>query len=121
MLEILVWLVFSGFAFIGVAAVVRSIEDRILSSRTKRNITCVYPIKGHADDAEEIIQAYHNRVHWDHPSCGSLLIVLDMGLDEDTLALCRKLCEQYGEMMLCSPEELDAVLQSKVNVLAEEK
>ncbi|MDD2417456.1 MAG: hypothetical protein PHR24_05335 [Oscillospiraceae bacterium] len=92
----------------GCVELVRSITLRILKTEGPISGILVLPIQGSCKDMEFVVRAAVSRSRWisDNPS---QVLILDKGMDFDTRTLAEKLCNEYENVILGSPNECDKI------------
>lgn len=74
-------------------------------SRVYETVTMI-PVKGEMNDLERIVRFVESCSLWDYYPQNSRLILLDMGVDEETKRLCQVLSEKYENVAFCTRQEV---------------
>ncbi len=88
-----VCIVFVLLSILGLVTTVKEISMRILRFSEGETII-ILPFEGHCESVEYRIRCAVERAHW----CGGSfrVICLDKGMDEETRAVCLRVCERFG-------------------------
>lgn len=95
----------------GCAELVRCIALRILKTDHSISPVLVLPVSGRCVNVEFIIRAAVSHSRWTSDSPGRVLI-LDAGMDEETLEIVKKLCDDFSNISVIAPGECEKVIVS---------
>ncbi len=66
---------------------------------------CIFiSMKGHDEQAEFTLRSAAERSKW--LRCHARIYCVDLGMDEETRAVCKTICGENANLTLCTPEEL---------------
>lgn len=104
-------------SIIGVTEIFRLIEHRILTGKERPQLVSVIPLKGHVEKAEYLLRGVANEALWENHAHDNI-VVIDMGMDEETREICAMLAEELKCLTVCQKEELPTVIEHKTNLQA---
>lgn len=107
MLETILMVLWSGFAIIGIAALMGVFTTNQGDGQAMGNIG-VIPLRDGSDSARIIV---YDALH----SCCKV-ILLDCGMDPKTLEQYEKIIREYDDLVMCTPEELGDLVRSCVGL-----
>lgn len=73
------------------------------------------PIRGEMEDVEYVIRSLLWKSAWGESgngmTCSPHILIVDMGMSEETRAVCEKMAEDFSSLEICLPGELIARLE----------
>jgi hypothetical protein len=106
--EIIVGVLLSFFAVVGMAEIGRCIKKYLLSPAVKRAavvVTCA----GHDEQIEYCVRSLANKANELSLGGDRLIIVVDAGMDNETRAICDKLESDIDGVTVCKTGELPRI------------
>ena len=100
-------------ALYGCMELIRRAAARIMRPPEPRSGILVLPLSGHCDDAEYRIRTAAAQARWAEEIAGTVLI-LDLGMDEETRLLAERVCAEYPAVRLEKPSGLEKVFQPRL-------
>lgn len=94
-------------AVYGCAQLVRAVALRLLAPPKGMNGVWVVPLFGHREDVEYLIRSASACRRWNGRFGGEICLV-DIGMDEETSCLARRLCAEKTEVQVLRSDELAA-------------
>lgn len=94
-------------AVYGCAQLVRAIALRLLAAPKGINGIWIVPLFGHREDVEYLIRSASTYRRW-NGHFGSEMCLLDVGMDDETARLVRRLCIEKTGVQVLNVEELTA-------------
>ena len=96
-------------ALMGLAWLIRWTAMRIMVPKSRGRRALLVLLDG--DDAEMELRAALECTRWAERCC-SVVLAVDCGITGRAKAVCHKMCQEYGNILLLPAEELPAFLQS---------
>ena len=94
-----------------VIEITRAIMQYVLMAKKRTNTITVMPINGKIDDIEYIVRHLMWKNSWGDDYTTQKIIILDLGADEETVSICKCLCEENQMIKFCTPKELEEYLK----------
>ena len=94
-----------------VIEITRAIMQHILMTKKMANTITVMPINGRIDDIEYIVRHLMWKSSWEDDFSPQKIIILNLGADEETVNICKCLCEDNHMIKFCTLEELEEYLK----------
>lgn len=111
MFEIVVRVIFVLFALVGIAEVFRLFLFWLFKTKKPGRFCWVLSFKGHDEEAEIALRSVMERIKW--MGCGEISVVcVDCGMDEETRRICELLAEEYPQIRICIPSDLDGIVSA---------
>ena len=110
MLEIIAKTIFVLLAIIGISEIFRVFLFWMLQSHNRGKLYLIVSIQGHDESAEVSMESAIERLKWIHGE-EKKLICLDLGMDEETMLVCKIIAHQNPGVEVCTPEELSEILE----------
>lgn len=82
---------------------------KVTRPRTPENSYYILPVAG-GDDLEEQLRYAMNRLRWETESVMCVLLV-DQGIDQPSMEICKSFCRQNEGALLCTTEELGKIVR----------
>jgi hypothetical protein len=92
---------------------VRIYTKLYLSSKRSFGVLTVVPLFGGGNDAEYIVRSLIWKSNWKECCLMEEIVLLDLGVDEETALICQKLSEENSFVYFLKPEELKDFLIEK--------
>lgn len=109
MFELIVKVIFVLFALVGIAELFRLFSFWLLKTKNPERFRLVLSFRGHDEEAEIALRGAVERIRW--MGCGEAdVICVDCGMDEETRQICEMLAEEYPQIKICIPSELDGIV-----------
>ena len=89
-------------SLIGLAELLRFMEERLLTRGNETSEICVLPLHGHMEQVEGIVRAVRRGLYGKRPR----FYLCDCGIDEETREICYLLCKEYPDLIFCAEQEL---------------
>lgn len=99
-------------AVYGCAQLVRWVALRLLTPPKGINGIWIVPLFGHREDAEYLIRSASTYRRW-NGRFGSEMCLLDIGMDDETARLVRRLCAEKTGVQVLNVEELPAFFNER--------
>lgn len=93
-------------AIIGFVDIIRMVVFVFLKTNND-GCVLVVPIQGHNEEAELLLRSAAAKVQWISWTNKQQAICLDLGMDEETLNICKMITEEYEFMKILTKEEFD--------------
>lgn len=106
--EIIAGVIISFFAIIGLAETARGIKRYFLSPRQEK-AAFVFSCKGHEEQIEYYVRSLANQANELRFSGEPLIIIIDAGMDAETLGICEKLETEINGLTVCKTGELPLI------------
>ncbi len=84
-----------------------------LSSKIKFGALTVIPLFDGGNDVEYIVRSLMWKLNWKECCLREEIVLLDLGVDEETALVCKKLSEDNGFVYFLKPDELKDFLIEK--------
>ncbi len=111
--EILAGLLISFFAIVGIAETGRCIKSYFLSPKHE-TAAFVLSCKGHDEQIEYYLRSLANQAR-DFRFCGEpLIIVIDTGMDSETLDICERLTSEINGLTVCKTGDLPLLFSGEL-------
>lgn len=68
-------------------------------------VVVALPVRGKMEDVEYQVRGLLLKCGWEN--CGGKLLLVDLGADEETLDICRRLCQEDSRLELCLASQLE--------------
>ena len=104
-MDLLGYIVLTIFCFIGLLESVKFISLKLIQPKTKYKHMLLYPVKDGIEDIEMVIRFLHNQSKWDCYE-GDTVLVLDLGLDEESRRIAKVLAFELDGIEYCTPDNL---------------
>lgn len=101
--------IFLTFASIGFVQVLEGVWKFFISPRKAVECYNILTIKGRVDDMEQLLRWFLSR-SWDRFLGDGQFIIVDLGMDMETLDLCKRFIADREEVELCTEQEFTAQL-----------
>lgn len=98
------------FAVIGIAEILRTVAMCILSPKNEDKMIIIVPIKGHREDVEMLLRGASYKAKFCNVRKTPKLIILDCGMDDETLDICRVYCKEFNSEIRYYKDEMESVL-----------
>ncbi|MFQ9871471.1 MAG: hypothetical protein ACLRVT_00030 [Oscillospiraceae bacterium] len=94
------------FAIIGVVQCLIWCKRLLLRPKGLRPARLTVPLRGHVDNAEQIIRYYYHQMQSDPFGVGDMELILeDCGVDDGTREICERFARDYTGVQFYSPQE----------------
>lgn len=87
------------FVMFGVMYIIQAITMLIMKPPAEYDYSLIIPISGHHEDIEYLTRSISERSSWCSKT-GFNIILLNCGADEETLELCRTICNHDENIVL---------------------
>jgi hypothetical protein len=109
MFEIVVRIIFVLFALVGIAEVFRLLLFWLFKTKKPGRFCLVLSFRGHDEEAEIALRSAMERVKW--MGCGDIgIFCVDCGMDGETRRICELLAEEYPQIRICIPSDLNEIV-----------
>lgn len=95
----------------GCVELVRAMITRILRPGKETSGVLLLPLSGHRSDVEFIVQSAATRNRW-LTEFSEQVLLLDLGMDEETRLLAENACRQFENVRLSTPQDLEKMFDS---------
>ncbi|GAA6513724.1 hypothetical protein [Merdimmobilis hominis] len=106
MTELIFWLTVGILFCLGLVQVIGYVCQWMLRPKGMHRFYTMIPVSGHMEDAEQVLRWAFSTMRWDYWANANWLLILDMGADEETLAICRAFCTQESGARILTPQQL---------------
>lgn len=93
------------FAVVGFIEIIRIGSLLLITPKVQRYCALVIPIHGHDEDIEILLRSLIDTVMWESSSKIQQLVCLNCNMDEETLEICERVCNDFSFVHICTPEE----------------
>ena len=107
MLEIVLYIIWSGLAVIGIAALL-GLFEKGYEEQSQENKIAIVPLCKVRDNTQMIV--------YDAANCSCKVIILDCGMDGETKDICQEMIEKDERIILCKPEDLQNAIMNAVGL-----
>ncbi len=107
MLEIVLYIIWSGLAVIGIAALL-GLFERGYEEQPEQNKIAIVPLCRVKDNTQMIV--------YDAANCSCKVIILDCGMDGETKDLCREMIQKEESIIISNPEKLQSAIMDAVGL-----
>ena len=107
MLEIVFYIIWSGLAIVGVAALLGLIGRGFHGDAYKKNISII-PLCEASEKVQMIV--------YDAVNCSCRVIILDCGMDSEAMDICSAMSSHDNRIIVCKPDELEQAIMSSVGL-----
>ena len=114
MLDIVYIALFSAGAFLIALLIIRLCEKFWHSIKNYQSKVIIIPIGGHVEDMEIFIKSLANRLHSGNYDGIENIIIANMGADNETIDICKKLESLYDYVYFCEGREISEKLQENM-------
>lgn len=104
-MELIGYILLTIFSFIGLLQTAKYLCVTLTKPKTKYNHMLLYPVKDGIKDIEMVIRFLHNQTKWDCYD-GDTVLVLDLGLDEESRRIAKVLSLELDTIIYCTPEDV---------------
>jgi hypothetical protein len=101
---------------IGIVEIIRLIEQKMMSVKQKPYIFSLLPLQGHVEQVEFLVRSIITENRWENFNSQVTMIIIDMGLDEETQNICKNISGEYPFIVFCKQNEIDTVLKEKIHL-----
>lgn len=84
------------------------------SIKNYQNKIIIVPVGGHVEDIEIFVRSLINKAKGANIGLIENIIIADMGADEETALICRRLEEQYEFIYFCEGKDISEKLSEKL-------
>lgn len=91
---------------LGIVYCIRLCILAMLTPPKELKMSLVIPVSGHIENIEYIVRCAIERKRWYVGRDRMEIILLDCGMDDDTIKLCNEACKEYGYIKIQRPEML---------------
>ena len=109
MLEVILGAAKSFFAIVGFTEVWNRAKERFLLPGG-RHVSFIISLKGHEERIEYTLRTLVFKMRGISDDPEPMVIVIDLGMDEETKKICEVLAEELGCVRICSSKELPLVV-----------
>jgi hypothetical protein len=95
---------------IGIACITGWVVCGLYSRKPNRSMLLLPLREGMGDELEGLVRFYCASLHWDLWQRNSVIILLDLGADQNTLGVANILASQCDDVILTTPEKLQELL-----------
>lgn len=96
------------FVLLGVIYVLQAITMLIMKPPAEYDYSLIIPISGHHEDIEYLTRSVIERSGWCSGKTSFDIILLNCGADEETLELCRQICNHDESILLVDREDISS-------------
>lgn len=114
-MELLGYIVITIFCFIGLLESIKLLSLKLTQPKAKYKHMLLYPVKDGIEDIEMIIRFIHNQSKWDCYE-GDTVLVLDLGLDEESRRIAKVLSYELDGIVYCTPENLMDKIDEEIKI-----
>lgn len=111
MLEIILNVILLFLVLTGIVTIMHKIALKMVSPRNPENMLLVLPLKQINEELELILRDANLRARVFGARLYKKIIILDCGMDEDSLRFCRTACRNFDSLTLCRYEDLEGYLR----------
>lgn len=104
MVEIILSIATLILALIGLTSTIRYLALMIVSPQKSRKQA--YLILLNDENAEFELRSALERAKWDNVFYSSPILAVEYKLDEETSEICRKIAEEYSNVIVCEPQDV---------------
>ncbi len=111
-ISILLITIISSLITLMLSEIIRVIEKRIYKKQNS-NIISIIPLSGHVENAEYLIRSSlieHKN------SNKSSIILIDLGMDNETKEICRIMALANSSVIICEKEDLSTIIKKQLEV-----
>lgn len=105
MIKILLECTVLFLAVIGFIEIIRLCSLLFTTTSVRRYCAIVIPVYGHDEDIEILLRSLIDTVMWDGSSKIQQVVCLNCSMDEETLEICKRVCDDFSFVHICTPEE----------------
>lgn len=98
----------------GLVDLVRRVEEYLLNCREKRYHITVIPLQGHVENVEYIVRSAVSEVTAKSHCISGEVVLVDNGVDNETMALCKNMCKEVNSVVLCDPFNVKEVITDHI-------
>ena len=110
MFEYIMQIITILFALLGLTSIIRYIALVVLTPRIPKNQAFIVILNDR--DAEMQLRAAIEQTRWLGKHLCSTILAVDCGLDQNTRAICYRIAQHYGNIIMCKAENLGSFLTS---------
>lgn len=112
LIQIILTAIICFFAVIGLIEIYWEIEYRYVYSKAKRKVITVIPVKENAEkNIEFCIRAAKSIIRNVNGLSDSQIILLDMGVDKNSVGLCKVICKENLGLIYCEKSKLSEYIE----------
>lgn len=110
MLQIIIGTIIAFLSVAGIAEIASCIQE-YLYMPAQEKITFLVTSRGHDDKIEYVIRSLLFKAGKFHFKVTPVILVVNEGMDAETMAICEKLSDEFGCIHICTSQEVASLLK----------
>ena len=110
MLQIVIGTIIAFLAVAGIAEIASCVQE-LLYMPPQEKITFLVTSRGHDDKIEYVVRSLIFKARAFHSKMTPVIIIVNEGMDEETMAICEKLSDVFDCLHVCTSQEVIGMLQ----------
>lgn len=109
-MEYTLFALFMILCVIAAIEIIQGLVKWIFASKSPDKSIIIFPVKGTCEDIEYIVRYLNWKCGNEPFDFAEKILLVDMGADNETVTLCKKLCEDYETVGFCKSSEIEEYL-----------